>query len=70
MDESTTPERPKRLTATEAAAYAGIARSTLYRWVKRGKMPEHRAPRGRPWYDPAELDAAFLDADHTEGSGA
>lgn len=51
--------RPVRLTATAAARHLGIDRSTLYRWVKRGTVPEHRAPSGRPWYDPAELDAAM-----------
>lgn len=50
---------PVRLTATAAARHLGINRSTLYRWVKLGTVPEHRAPSGRPWYDPAELDAAM-----------
>lgn len=60
-----------RLTATAAARHLGIHRSTLSRWVKRGTLPEHRAPSGRPWYDPAELDAAMRQADseHTDERG-
>lgn len=61
--------RPVRLTATAAARHLGIDRSTLYRWVKRGTVPEHRAPSGRPWYDPAELDAAMRQGDGGEGPG-
>jgi DNA-directed RNA polymerase subunit RPC12/RpoP len=59
MDDSTPPERPTRLTATAAAIRAGVSRTTLYTWTRDGKIPVHRSPSGRPWYDPAELDAAF-----------
>lgn len=59
---------PVRLTATAAAQHLGIDRSTLYRWVKRKTVPEHRTPGGRPWYDPAELDAAMRQADGGEGN--
>lgn len=60
---------PVRLTATAAARHLGIDRSTLYRWVKRKTVPEHRTPGGRPWYDPAELDAAMRQADGGEALG-
>ena len=34
------------LTTNEAMAYLSIARSTLYRWVKEGRLPAYYTPTG------------------------
>jgi predicted site-specific integrase-resolvase len=56
---STTDDRRPRLTTTEVVEAYGVARPTLMRWVREGKIPEPaRDPEsGWPVWQQPELDA-------------
>ena len=41
-------EPPRWLIGTEAAPYARVHPSTLYRWIKDGRIPAHKV--GGRWY--------------------
>jgi excisionase family DNA binding protein len=44
------------LSVEEAAAYLGISRDTVYKWIERKRMPGHKV--GRLWkFQAEELDA-------------
>jgi excisionase family DNA binding protein len=61
----------QRLTATEAAKYAGISRTTLYGWIREGKLPFRSyplAPRIRK-FDPADIDAWLESRSKGPGTG-
>lgn len=48
MDNRITPESPERwLSVRELAAYLGIKRDTVYKWIDRHSMPAHKM--GRLW---------------------
>ena len=47
------------LTFSQAIRAAGVARSTIYRYVKEGKLSATRFPDGRRGLDTAELERAF-----------
>lgn len=46
------------LTADEAVEYAGVSRSTLYRWIDDGLLPRYTATRGtnRIYFTASDLD--------------
>jgi excisionase family DNA binding protein len=57
------PSGRKWLNARKAAEYAGIGHTTLYDWIREGKLPFRSyplAPRIRK-FDPADIDR-WLDA--------
>ena len=44
------------LSVEEAAAYLGISRETVYKWIERKRMPAHKV--GRLWkFQAEEIDA-------------
>ena len=47
------------LTFSQAIRAAGVARSTIYRYVKEGKLSATRFPDGRRGIDTAELERVF-----------
>ena len=47
------------LTFSQAIRAAGVARSTIYRYVKDGKLSATRFPDGRRGIDTAELERVF-----------
>ena len=47
------------LTPTEAAKAAGIGRSTLYRYLHKGKLSATQHPKGGRGIDTAELERVF-----------
>ena len=47
------------LTPTQAAKAAGIGRSTLYRYLSRGKLSATQHPKGGRGIDTAELERVF-----------
>ena len=47
------------LTPTQAAKAAGIGRSTLYRYLRNGKLSVTRLPKGGRGIDTAELERVF-----------
>lgn len=60
-DSTSTDEPPRRwFSATDAAAYLEVDRTTFYRWRKRYDVPEHRTPSGRPKFDKADLDNVLV----------
>lgn len=50
------------LSVDEAAAYLGISRETVYKWVGRKQMPAHKV--GRLWKFQAEELDAWVRAGH------
>ena len=61
------------LSVDEIAAYLGIKRDTVYRWVDRKQMPAHKV--GRLWkFRRADVDqwviSGMADQNDTETSGA
>ena len=50
------PDIPERLATREAARYARVGTSTLYRWRDEGRLHYHDGPR--PWAR-TELDACL-----------
>lgn len=52
------------LSVNEIAAYLGVKRDTIYKWIVRKQMPAHKV--GRLWkFRKNEIDAWVLQA-HTE----
>jgi excisionase family DNA binding protein len=51
-----------RLYIDETADYLGVDRTTLYRWIRDGRIHPHRQPGGRPYFLRSELDD-LLDPD-------
>lgn len=49
------------LTPTEAAAILRVSKSTIYRWIRAGKVPYIRLPSGDVRIDEAKLDAWLAD---------
>ena len=47
------------LTPTQAAKAAGIGRSTLYRYLRKGKLSATQHPKGGRGIDTAELERVF-----------
>lgn len=43
------------LSITQAAAYLGVARRTIYNWIERKRLPVYRMPSGRPRICRADL---------------
>jgi excisionase family DNA binding protein len=59
------------LNAREAAEYAGIGRTTLYEWIKEGKLPFRSyplAPRIRK-FKPADIDKWQESRSEKAGTG-
>ena len=59
------------LTPTQAAKAAGIGRSTLYRYLREGKLSATQLPKGGRGIDTAELERVFgslRQADTTQNS--
>ena len=53
------------LTPTQAAKAAGIGRSTLYRYLSKGKLSATQHPKGGRGIDTAELERAFGPLEQT-----
>lgn len=51
------------LSVEEAAAYLGISRDTVYKWIERKRMPAHKV--GRLW----KFQAEEIDAWVRQGAG-
>jgi excisionase family DNA binding protein len=48
------------LSVKEVAAYLGVGRSTIYKWIERNSLPAHKA--GRLWkFNRAEVDQWLRD---------
>lgn len=57
----------KYLTAQKAAEYAGVSRSSLYRWIAEGLLPRYFAPGlHRPLFSTADIDR--LTTPHKESA--
>ena len=41
----------------EAAKLLGKHRTTLYRWVREGRVPYHITPGGTPYFTAADIEA-------------
>ena len=58
------------LSAKETARYAGISRSTLFRWEQSGRFPpRRRLGPGRVAWDRVELEAWAEEAEPVERAG-
>lgn len=54
------------LSVSEIAAYLGISKETVYRWLDRGAIPAHRV--GKLWkFKPSEVDAWVTSGGASEG---
>ena len=53
------------LTPTQAAKAAGIGRSTLYRYLSKGKLSATQTPKGSRGIDTAELERVFGPLEQT-----
>ncbi len=52
---STTSDAERWLSVDEVAAYLGVKRDTIYKWIDRAGLPAHKA--GRLWkFRRAEID--------------
>jgi excisionase family DNA binding protein len=68
---TTKPDDPNWLTATETARYADIGRTTFYDWIKEGKLPfrsRSLAPRIRRFYRP-DIDRWLKSISREPGMG-
>jgi excisionase family DNA binding protein len=59
------PRVPRWLTPDEAAAYAGVSTSLIYKWCSEGRLAHYRpgatGKRGRILIDPADLDQVIRE---------
>jgi excisionase family DNA binding protein len=65
------PRDPDWLTGVETAEYADIGRTTLYEWIKEGKLPfrsRSLAPRTRRFYRP-DIDRWLKSIGKEAGTG-
>jgi excisionase family DNA binding protein len=71
MKNGRSPSGRKWLNARKAAEYAGIGHTTLYDWIREGKLPFRSyplAPRIRK-FDPADIDAWLESRSEGPGTG-
>lgn len=49
----------------EIAAYLGVSKETIYRWLDKGKVPSHRM--GKLWkFKPREVDSWIMSGGATD----
>ena len=69
MDTEPHPKETTRLNVTQAAKVAGIARSTLNRAIKNGRVSISRDGQGNPFIDKSELERVYGDLKEARANG-
>ena len=59
---------PRAMRAEQAAAYLSVSQATFLRLVDEGTMPPPIKHNGVTWWDRLDIDSAFEELKHGDGS--